>query len=104
MCGPSNNISFYNLKCNTWVSKTTLTQQEANLKSNNKQPLKSRYHHAAVVKNEQTIFFVGGFDGSVMLNDIIAYRVPKSVVYYDETTKLKTHGAHCSLYPNSGKY
>lgn len=98
-CGTSKRLYFYNLKCHTWVSEKVLTSGHSPNSTG-----AFRYSHSVVKKDNQTLLFLGGYDRINVLGDLISYKVPKTIVYINETTSMIVYGQHCSLYDNLGKY
>lgn len=97
-CGTSKRLYFYNLKCHTWVSEKVLTSGHTPNST-----AAFRYSHSAVKKDKQTLLFLGGYDRINVLGDLISYKVPKTIVYINETTSMIVYGQHCSLYDNLEK-
>ena len=52
------------------------------------------------MRDEQTMLVVGGYNG-VMFGDVLAYRMPQSVVFKNGTEIVE--GQHCGLYEDKSK-
>ena len=87
------------MKCNMWISVSSLTAKSpaAHL---NSPPQAGRLSHVAMMRDEQTMLVVGGYNG-VMFGDVLAYRMPQSVVFKNGTEIVE--GQHCGLYEDKSK-
>ena len=93
----SNDIQFYNVRCNRWVPASTLG---ASSKTGSIQI--GRISHTAVLRNDQTMVVVGGFNG-VMFGDVHAYRLPKAVIFKN-SSGFVVNGKQCQTHTEKGKF
>ena len=95
-CPLSSKIYYYNLHCNIWVGEEILTKQYENKPS--KWYPGVRFSHTAVIKNKQTLIIIGGYDQTSILSGVVAYQLPKTVVFLNTSSRTEQHGIHCVLY------
>lgn len=93
-CPMSSKIYYYNLRCNVWVKKDALFGAQIE----NKWEPKYRFSHSAIIKDKQTMIIANGFDQFQILDDVIAYRLPESIVYLDNSTHNEVYGSRCWHY------
>ena len=56
-----------------------------------------------ILRDKQTVVFMGGYNGAVVLGDVVAYRLPKTVANVNEKDDSLLTGQHCSSYDSQGK-
>lgn len=95
----SNEVRFYSLTCNRWVDQQALYKFSPAHNS----PVGKRFESTVIQKDKQTMVLVGGYNGAVVLGDVVAYRLPKTVANVNEKDNSLLAGQHCSSYDSQGK-
>ena len=96
----SNELYYYNIICNTWVSSSLINSTSVPPTLSN-YPRAGRFSHSAVLRDDQTMLVVAGFSG-VMRGDVVAYRFPQAVALKNAKNMIE-QGAHCQVHTEKSK-